>query len=362
MILSTKSLSVLALETSCDESAASVITNEGENIKILSNLVSSQIAEHAKWGGVVPEIASRIHLEAMPFLIRESIALSGKSISEIDAIAATVAPGLAGSLLMGSIAARSLCALHSKPFLGVHHLEGHLASVFLSDKRPNFPYIVLLVSGGHTELIKVDSYNNFHRVGRSHDDAAGEAFDKVARLMGLPYPGGPEIERCGKSGDPFRFLLPKGKVSNPKGGFYPYDFSFSGLKTAMLRKIQSLESKHNKLPVEDLSASFENIVAEVLVERSIKCACDYGIEDLVMVGGVAANSRLRKMMIEKALENSIKTHLAPLPYCTDNAAMIGTAALIRLKSSNKVSSLQLGVSGRLKLEEANLLYEEYPPF
>ena len=353
---------VLALETSCDESAVAVIGLEQGKLHVLSNYVSSQIEEHSQWGGVVPEIASRRHLEVLPFLIDQALIKYGKPVGEIDAIAATVTPGLAGSLLIGSITGRTLAALYNLPFLGIHHLEGHLASVLLSDDPPTFPYLVLLVSGGHTELIKVTENNQYELMGRSHDDAAGEAFDKVARLLGLPYPGGPEIEKVAKLGNPKRFSLPKGKVSMPGGGFYPYAFSFSGLKTAMLRKVESLKNKEEKFPIEDLAASFENVVAEVLVERSVKCASDLGINSLVMVGGVASNYCLREMMIREAKANCIKVHLAQKEFCTDNAAMIGTAALLRLSLGKTSSSLQLGVSARWSLVDSDLLYQSQPPF
>ena len=222
--------------------------------------------------------------------------------------------------------------------------------------------MVLLVSGGHTELIKVEKNQKFERLGRSHDDAAGEAFDKVARLLGLAYPGGPEIERIGQKGNPKRFSLPKGRVSTPEGGFYPYDFSFSGLKTAMLRKTEEIKSKGMELPLQDLAASFENVVAEVLVDRSLRCAMDENLDCVVMVGGVAANNRLRSMMMSKASMNSIKLHLAPKAFCTDNAAMIGAAALLRLESGVNPSSLELGVSGRWPLGRADELYLMEPPF
>jgi len=353
---------ILSLETSCDESAAALVSNEKGKIVLLANEIASQIEEHARWGGVVPEIASRRHLENLPFLIEQVFVKSKLDIKDIDAVAATVTPGLAGSLLVGSITARTIANLHEIPFLGVHHLEGHLSSIYLAKNHPNPPFLVLLVSGGHTELIKVNVDHNFQRLGRSHDDAAGEAFDKVARLLGLSYPGGPAIEEIAKCGDPKRFLFPKGRVSKPEGGFYPYDFSFSGLKTAVFRKIDKLKSENNQLPSEDIAASFENVVAEVLVDRSLQCALDQGLNSLVLVGGVAANKRLRKMMLEKASEKSINIALAPMEFCTDNAAMIGAAALLRLSSKNNQSSMDLGVSARWPLDKSDLLYDSNPPF
>ena len=353
---------ILSLETSCDESAAALVSNEKGKIELLANEIASQIEEHAKWGGVVPEIASRRHLENLPFLIEKVFLKSKLQIKNIDAVAATVTPGLAGSLLIGSITARTIANLHQIPFLGVHHLEGHLASIYLAKNHPKPPFLVLLVSGGHTELIRVDDEHKYKRLGRSHDDAAGEAFDKVARLLGLAYPGGPAIQKISKSGDPKKFLFPKGRVSKPEGGFYPYDFSFSGLKTAVFRQIDKLNLENKQLPSEDIAASFENIVAEVLVERSLRCALDQGLNSIVLVGGVAANERLRKMMLAKASENSINIALAPMEFCTDNAAMIGAAALLRFSSRNNQSSMELGVSARWPLEKSDLLYDLNPPF
>jgi len=353
---------VLALETSCDESAVAIIQFEAGQMAVLSSHIASQMKEHAKWGGVVPEIASRRHLEVLPSLVEKAIFDSKHSIKDFDAIAATVTPGLAGALLIGSVTGRTLARLHNLPFLGIHHLEGHLASVQLGVNPPVLPYLVLLVSGGHTELIIVRSNQNFERVGYSHDDAAGEAFDKVARLLNLGYPGGPSIQKAAVKGDSNRFNLPKGRISNPEGGYYPYDFSFSGLKTAMLRKVQTFEHDSELVPVSDLAASFEKVVAEVLVERSFKCLLDYQLKSFVMVGGVAANSRLRSMMRREAKRNSIKLHLAPSELCTDNAAMIGAAALMRLESKVKPSSIDLGVSARWPLHGSSKLYNSLPPF
>ena len=353
---------ILSLETSCDESAAALVSYEKGKIELLANEIASQIEEHANWGGVVPEIASRRHLENLPFLIEKVFSKSNLKLQDMDAVAATVTPGLAGSLLVGSITARTLANLHQIPFVGIHHLEGHLSSIYLSEIQPKPPFLVLLVSGGHTELIKVDTQHRYERLGRSHDDAAGEAFDKVARLLGLSYPGGPAIQKIAKFGDPKKFLFPKGKVSKPGGGFYPYDFSFSGLKTAVFRQIEKIRSENKKLPIEDIAASFEHVVAEVLVDRSLRCAIDQGLNSVVLVGGVAANVRLREMMLKKASENSINIALAPMDFCTDNAAMIGAAALLRLSSNNIKSSMELGVSARWPLEKSDLIYDIPPPF
>ena len=347
---------VLALETSCDESAAAIVRDR----EVLAGAVASQVEEHARWGGVVPEIASRRHVEALPQLIERVVIASGLGLDAIDAVASSVAPGLVGALLVGSVTARTLARLHGKPFLGIHHLEGHLASVQLGDDPPSGPYLVLLVSGGHTELIRVDGPGAYRRLGRSHDDAAGEAFDKVARLLGLGYPGGPAIEAAGAAGDPQRFALPKGRVSRPGGGFHPYDFSFSGLKTAMLRQVQTLEAR-GPLPLADLAASFEQVVADVLVERTCRCAADEHLDTVVLVGGVAANLRLRARMDQDCAARGLQLRVAPLAYCTDNAAMIGVAACQRLRAGQR-SVITLGVAPRLALEQAAGLYAADPLF
>jgi len=352
---------VLALETSCDESAAAIVRDQ----TVLASAVASQVEEHARWGGVVPEIASRRHVEALPQLIEQVCRDSGVAMAELDGIAATAAPGLVGALLVASVTGRTLAKLHRKPFVAVHHLEGHLCSVQLGEPLPPGPYLVLLVSGGHTELLRVDGPGSYVRLGRSHDDAAGEAFDKVARLLGLGYPGGPAIEAAGRDGDPLRFALPKGRVSRPEGGFYPYDFSFSGLKTAMLRQVRVLEAVQEaggeQLPLADLAASFEQVVAQVLVERSCRCAREQGLGTLVLVGGVAANQRLRQLLEQRCALDGLAWRVAPLAYCTDNAAMIGVAAAQRL-ASGQSSCFDLGVAARLPLEQAGMLYESQPCF
>ena len=353
---------VLAIETSCDETSVSIVANSDEIYKIHSNIVASQIEDHSKWGGVVPELAARKHLELIPFVLEQAVKESKMSIEEIDVIASTVTPGLVGCLRVGSITARALCTLYSKPFMGVHHLEGHLSSILFSKNYPKPPFLTLLVSGGHTELIQVGDQREMKRLGRSYDDAAGEAFDKVGRLLGLGYPGGPAIEKIAKEGNALKFNLPKCKISDKKGGFLKYDFSFSGLKTAVLRLVEKINLNGDEIPIPDIAASFERVVAEVLVERTIRCAIDNSLNNIVVVGGVAANDTLRKMMICEASEKSIKVHLAPISLCTDNAAMIGAAALFRLKSRPHESSLELGISARLPIDQANTLYEKKPPF
>ena len=343
---------VLALETSCDESAAAIVSGRA----VLASAIASQVEEHARWGGVVPEIASRRHLEALPPLIERVLLESGLRPDRLDAVAATVAPGLVGALLVGSVTARTLARLHDLPFLGVHHLEGHLCSVQLGDPLPEGPFLVLLVSGGHTELVRVDGPGRYRRLACSRDDAAGECFDKVARLLGLGYPGGPAIQQAAVGGDPHRFSLPRGRVSLPGGGFHPYDFSFSGLKTAVLRQVRALEAAADPLPLADLAASFEQVVAEVLVERCCRCAVAEGLSTLVLVGGVAANTRLRTLLAERAAAAGLAWRLAPLAWCTDNAAMIGRAAVQRLEEGCS-SPIDLAVAPRFPLEEASRLYE-----
>ena len=353
---------VLALETSCDESAAAVVEQSDGRLQVHSHCIASQIKEHAQWGGVVPEIASRRHVEALPHLIDQALNDADLPFSDLDGVAATVTPGLVGALMVGSVTGRTLAALHNRPFIAVHHLEAHLASVRLAASPPSPPYLVLLVSGGHTELIHVDSAGVLERLGRSHDDAAGEAFDKVARLLGLDYPGGPAIQSAAVDGDTTRFVLPKGRVSKPGGGFFPYDFSFSGLKTAMLRQVEACRAWEEPLPLADLAASFQQVVADVLVDRSLRCCSDLKLSTLVMVGGVAANQRLRQCMHARGAKQGVDVHLAPLAYCTDNAAMVGAAALGRLTSQPVFSSLSLGVSARWALENCAPLYQSNPPF
>ncbi len=342
---------VLAIETSCDETAVAIVNNRN----VLSNVVASQIADHQRYGGVVPEVASRRHLELVNPVIDQALRAAGLSMREVDAIAATCAPGLVGALFVGLTAAKTLAMVHNKPFLGIHHLEGHLYASFLSHPDLEPPFLCLLVSGGHTSLIHVKAHGNYETVGQTRDDAAGEAFDKVARLLNLGYPGGPIIDRLAQTGNPGAFSLPEGKVSLPQGGFHPYDFSFSGLKTAVLRLVQQLDQQPEALPVADLAASFQETVAQVLTKRAIACTRDLGLQTLAIGGGVAANSRLRHHLQIAASEHALRVLFPPLKYCTDNAAMIACAACERFQNGDR-STLSLGVQSRLNITQADQLY------
>ncbi len=341
---------ILAIETSCDETAVAIVKNR----KVLSSIVSSQIELHRTYGGVVPELASRQHLEIINPCIAQAIAEAEVDWQQIDGIAATCTPGLVGALLVGVAAAKTLAILHNKPFLGIHHLEGHIYAAYLSEQSLEPPFLCLLVSGGHTSTIYVQDYGQYQLLGRTRDDAAGEAFDKVARLLNLGYPGGPIIDRLAQQGNPKAFKLPEGKISLPEGGYHPYDFSFSGMKTAVQRLIQKLELA-GEVPTADIAASFQATVAEVLTKRSIQCALDYDLNTITIGGGVAANSGLRKNLTATAANNNIQVYFPPLKLCTDNAAMIGCAAAQHFDLGH-TSSLTLGVQSRTEITKVMQLY------
>ena len=349
---------VLAIETSCDETSVAVV----EQRTCLSNVVSSQIPIHRRYGGVVPEVASRQHLETINGTIAEALALADRDWSQIDGIAATCTPGLVGALMVGATAAKTLAMIYDKPFLGIHHLEGHIYASYLSDPQLQPPFLCLLVSGGHTSLILVKDCGDYQTLGETRDDAAGEAFDKVARLLGLGYPGGPVIDQLAQTGNPQAFALPEGKVSLPQGGIHPYDSSFSGLKTAVLRLVQKLRAEHgdaelSELLIADIAASFQNAVAKALTKRTIACAVDYDLKSIAIGGGVAANSGLRKALAAAAAAKGLQVFFPPLKYCTDNAAMIGCAAADHFDRGH-VSSLELGVRSRLPLGAVMSLYNK----
>jgi N6-L-threonylcarbamoyladenine synthase len=343
---------ILAVETSCDETAVAIVNNR----HILSNIVASQIDIHRSYGGVVPEVASRQHLETVNTLIERSLTEANLDWDSIDGIAATCAPGLVGALLVGLTAAKTLAIVRNKPFIGVHHLEGHIYATYLSEPDWQPPFLCLLVSGGHTSLIYVKDCGVYETLGTTRDDAAGEAFDKVARLLNLGYPGGPAIDRLAQKGNPQAFPLPEGKISLPEGGYHPYDSSFSGLKTAVLRLVQQLEKEADPLPVEDLAASFQETVARSLAQKTITCALNYGIKNIAVGGGVAANSGLRKHLLAAGQTHDLRVHFPPLKFCTDNAAMIACAAAEHFDRGH-ISPLTLGVQSRLSLTEVMNLYE-----
>ncbi|MEH2085554.1 tRNA (adenosine(37)-N6)-threonylcarbamoyltransferase complex transferase subunit TsaD [Nostoc sp.] len=343
---------VLAIETSCDETAVAIVNNR----KVCSSIVASQIPVHQQYGGVVPEVASRQHLETINEAIAQALEQAQLDWGQIDAIAATCAPGLVGALLVGLTAAKTLAMVHNKPFLGVHHLEGHIYATYLSESTLNPPFLSLLVSGGHTSLIYVKDCGIYETLGQTRDDAAGEAFDKVARLLKLGYPGGPVIDKLAQQGNPQAFALPEGRVSLPGGGFHRYDASFSGLKTAVLRLVQQLEKDSGQVPVADVAASFQDTVARSLTKRAIACALDYSLDTIAIGGGVAANSGLRKNLQAAAVKHNLRVLFPPLKFCTDNAAMIGCAAADHL-SRGHTSPLTLGVESRLGLTQVMKLYQ-----
>ena len=303
---------IMAIESSCDETACAIVKNGRE---VVANIVASQIKTHEKFGGVIPEIAAREHLDAINVVVQEAFNQSGLTPDKITAFAGTVGPGLVGCLLVGLNAAKTLALTHDKPFIGVNHLNAHLCANYIdTELRP--PFMALLVSGGHTQIIDVESYSKQTIIGETIDDAVGEAYDKVARLIGLPYPGGPRLDKLAQVGNSKAFELPEGKVDG-------YNFSFSGVKTAVLRLVKSFDGK--ELPVNDICASFQECVSKTLVKKLKKALQERGYKQVVIAGGVAANSEIRKKVF--ALENEGYHVCAPaMKYCTDNASMVASCA------------------------------------
>ena len=303
---------IMGIESSCDETACAIVKGGRE---VIANVVASQIKIHEQYGGVIPEIAAREHLEAINVVIEEALKQAGVSGNEISAFASTIGPGLVGCLLVGMNAAKTLSLVYDKPFIGVNHLNAHLAANFI-DTNLEPPFIALLVSGGHTQIIKVSSYSEMEIMGETIDDAVGEAYDKVARLIGLPYPGGPKLDKLAQEGNPHAFKLPEAKV----GG---YDFSFSGLKTAVLRLVKSFDGK--EMPVKDICASFQECVSSTLFKKVRNALLETGYKQVVLAGGVAANSEIRKKIFN--LKNEGFEVYAPImKYCTDNASMVASSA------------------------------------
>ena len=306
---------ILGIESSCDETAAAVVAG---GRRVLSNIIASQIDLHKKYGGVVPEIASRKHLEAVLPTIREAVETAGVTLAEVDAIAVTHGPGLVGTLLVGLSAAKAIAYALDKPLIGVNHLQGHIAANFLTDDPPQFPLICLVVSGGHTDLIYMTGHGQMELLGRTRDDAAGEAFDKAARSVGLGYPGGPQVEKLAALGDPEAVSLPKAHTDSP------YDFSFSGLKTAVLQYVQK-RGPLNDQQRADLAASFQKAVTRALAEKTLRAVREKGVSQVILAGGVAANGALRRAMAETLSPHGVRLGYPPPILCTDNAAMIAAA-------------------------------------
>lgn len=309
---------ILAIESSCDETAAAVVKNGRE---VLSNVINTQIAIHTEYGGVVPEIASRKHIENINPVIRKALEDAGVTLDDIDAIGVTYGPGLVGALLVGVAEAKAIAFAKNKPLVGVHHIEGHISANYVENKELEPPFVALVVSGGHTHLVKVNDYGEYEIVGRTRDDAAGEAFDKVARAIGLGYPGGPKIDKLAKEGNPDAIEFPRAHVDDA-----PYDFSFSGIKSAVLNYINSANMQGKEINRADVAASFQKAVVDALVSRAVRLTKECGMDKLAIAGGVASNSALRAAVQEECAKNNIKFYSPSPVLCTDNAAMIGAAA------------------------------------
>lgn len=332
---------ILAIESSCDETAAAVVKN---GRTVLSNVISSQIDLHTLYGGVVPEIASRKHIERINQVIGQALTEAGVTLPELTAIGVTYGPGLVGALLVGVAEAKAIAYAANKPLIGVHHIEGHVSANFIENPDLEPPFICLIVSGGHTHLVVVKDYGEFDIIGRTRDDAAGEAFDKVARAVGLGYPGGPKVDKAARHGNPDAIVFPRAKVEGA-----PYDFSFSGLKSAVLNYINHARMTGEEIVIPDLAASFQHAVVAALVSRTIMAAKEYGYERLAIAGGVASNTALRQAMKDACEKEGLHFYYPSPEYCTDNAAMIGTAAYYEyLKGTrhgwdlNAVPNLKLG--------------------
>jgi N6-L-threonylcarbamoyladenine synthase len=326
---------VLGIETSCDETAAAVVVDGHE---VLSSVVSSQVDLHARFGGVVPEIASRAHVELLTPVIARALVEAGIDDDHVDAVAATVGPGLIGALLVGVSAAKTLALVWDVPFVAVNHLEAHLYAALLEDPELELPVVVLLVSGGHTLLVLMKGHGDYEVLGSTIDDAAGEAFDKVARYLGLGYPGGPAIDAIAMEGDPHAIAFPR--AIKDEG----YDFSFSGLKTAVVNHVR----RHPEVATEDVAASFQEAVVDVLVTKARRAARDHGAKGLCLAGGVAANSQLRERLLDACVADGLRAFLPSRSMCTDNAAMVAAAGWYRLRSDGP-SPLDTGATPNLRL-------------
>ena len=337
-----KDVLILAIESSCDETAAAVVKNGRD---VLSNVISSQIALHTLYGGVVPEIASRKHIEKINYVIQEALDEAGVTLQDLDAIGVTYGPGLVGALLVGVAEAKAISYAADIPLVGVHHIEGHISANYIENKDLEPPFICLVVSGGHTHLVVVNDYGQYEIIGRTRDDAAGEAFDKVARAIGLGYPGGPKIDKLSKEGNPDAIRFPRAKVEDNE-----YDFSFSGVKSAVLNHLNGCRMKGEPIAEADIAASFQKAVCDVLVAHAIQAVKNYKIPKLALAGGVASNSTLRQAMKDACEKEKIQFYYPSPVLCTDNAAMIGAAAYYEFIRGSR-SGLDLNAVPNLKLGE-----------
>lgn len=337
-----KDIYILAIESSCDETAAAVVKN---GRTVLSNVISSQIALHTLYGGVVPELASRKHIEKINQVITQALTDADMTLDDMDAIAVTYGPGLVGALLVGVAEAKAIAYAKKKPLVGVHHIEGHICANFIENKELEPPFICLVVSGGHTHLVVVEDYGKYKILGRTRDDAAGEAFDKVARAIGLGYPGGPKIDKISKEGNPEAITFPRAKVGDSE-----YDFSFSGLKSSVLNYLNSCQMKGEEINRADVAASFQKAVTDVLVQNAMHGVKAYGLNKLAIAGGVASNSALRAAMKEACEKNRVEFYYPSPIFCTDNAAMIGVAGYYEYMAGVR-SGLDLNAVPNLKLGE-----------
>ncbi|MCI8342195.1 MAG: tRNA (adenosine(37)-N6)-threonylcarbamoyltransferase complex transferase subunit TsaD [Firmicutes bacterium] len=335
-------INILAIESSCDETAAAVVRN---GRCVLSSVIASQIETHTVFGGVVPEIASRKHIENIDYVIKKAIDDAQTNFDEIDAIAVTYGPGLVGALLVGVAEAKALAYAIGKPLIGVNHIEGHICANYIENNEFTPPYVALVVSGGHTHILYVKDYGDYEILGRTRDDAAGEAYDKVARALKMGYPGGPKIDAAAKTGNPDAIMFPRVYLEEES-----FDFSFSGIKSAVLNHLNKAEMTGEEINRNDVAASFQKAVVEVLVEKTISAAKLKGAKHVAMAGGVSSNSALRELMKEKCAKNGLSLNVPSPVYCTDNAAMIGSAAYFEYIKGRR-SGLDLNANPNLKLGE-----------
>ncbi|MDO4766298.1 MAG: tRNA (adenosine(37)-N6)-threonylcarbamoyltransferase complex transferase subunit TsaD [Eubacteriales bacterium] len=336
-----KDIIILAIETSCDETSAAVVKN-GRDVS--SNIISSQISSHKKFGGVVPELASRMHIEKIDQVIQEAMQEADCKFEDLSAIAVTYGPGLVGALLVGVAEAKALAYALNLPLIPVHHISGHIAANYIEDVELEPPFLCLVVSGGHTHLVKTEDYGKYTILGKTRDDAIGEAFDKIAREVGLGYPGGPKIDKAAKLGNEDAIVFPKAYLEEGS-----YDFSFSGVKSAVLNYMHRAKQRGEEINREDLVASFQKAVTDVVVEKTMKAAEELGIKKIALAGGVAANSRLRDEMTKECEKRGYSFRVPSMIYCTDNAAMIGAAAYHEYLKGN-FADLDLNAVPSLKLD------------